>query len=119
MQSPQTGSRRLHVPATTSRPSPATSATVVTGLPAGTWSGHRPGSTIAEWSYSGRHPDRPQFVGSVDVAGLSHPHYPYQLPVALRFRFAGAPLWWSAATDVPGAERASSTAPAALATGLR
>jgi len=32
----------------------------------------------------------------VVLSGLSRPAYP-QLPIALRFRYVGAPLWWSPA----------------------
>jgi hypothetical protein len=36
-------------------------------------------------------------VGGVDLSGLARPIYP-SLPTALRFRYAGAPLWWSGKT---------------------
>jgi hypothetical protein len=81
----------------TARPSGAAfSASVVTGLPPGTWSGHRPTATADHqpWTYSWFHRDEPQAVGGVVLSGLSRPAYP-QLPIALRFRYVGAPLWWS------------------------
>jgi len=36
-------------------------------------------------------------VGGVDLSGLARPVYP-SLPTGLRFRYAGAPLWWSSNT---------------------
>jgi hypothetical protein len=80
----------------TARPSAAVSESLVTGLPLGTWSGHRPTATVDHqpWTYSWRHRDEPQAVGGVVLSGLSRPAYA-QLPIALRFRYVGAPLWWS------------------------
>jgi hypothetical protein len=74
----------------------AVSGSLVTGLPPGTWSGHRPTATADHqpWTYSWRHRDEPQAVGGVVLSGLSRPAYP-QLPIALGFRYVGAPLWWS------------------------
>jgi hypothetical protein len=81
----------------TARPSgAAVSESLVTGLPPGMWSGHRPTATADHqpWTYSWRHRDEPQAVGGVVLSGLSRPACP-QLPIALRFRYVGAPLWWS------------------------
>ena len=80
----------------TARPSAAVSESLVTGLPLGTWSGHRPTATVDHqpWTYSWRHRDEPQAVGGVVLSGFSRPAYA-QLPIALRFRYVGAPLWWS------------------------
>ena len=107
----------------TARPSGAPfTGSVVTGLPPGTWSGHRPTATADHqpWTYSWRHRDEPQAVGGVVLSGLSRPAYP-QLPIALRFRYVGAPLWWSTgarhAPFEPDGETA--TASGAMVLGLR
>ena len=67
----------------------------VTGLPPGMWSGHDRRSTAdyQTWSYR-RIPEQPQTAGGIDLGLLSRPVYP-SLPTALRFRYVGAPLWWS------------------------
>jgi hypothetical protein len=63
------------------------------------WSGHRRSDTSGyqSWNYSSNRADRPQSVGGVDLSSLSRPVYP-SLPTSLRFRYVGAPLWWSGAT---------------------
>jgi len=45
--------------------------------------------------------DRPQSVGGIDLQSLSRPVYP-SLPTSLRFRYVGAPLWWSGSTRTGG-----------------
>lgn len=76
---------------------PVSWRSAVTGLEPGMWSGHRQGNTASyrRWTYAWSYRDEPQVVGGVPLSGLSHPRYP-QLPAALRFRYAGAPLWWAA-----------------------
>jgi hypothetical protein len=94
----------------------------VAGLEPGIWSGHRPSAAAyyQRWSYGRRYRDEPQTVGGVELSGLSRPAYP-QLPIALRFRYAGAPLWWSSASrearlDLEGESSAPSRA---MLAGLR
>jgi hypothetical protein len=72
------------------------------GLAPGAWSGARRGDPgYQSWSWSpGRH-DAPQSSGGVDLSGLSRPNYP-SLPTSLRFRYVGAPLWWSGSTKAFG-----------------
>jgi hypothetical protein len=72
------------------------------GLAPGAWSGARRGDPgYQSWSWSpGRH-DAPQSSGGVDLSGLSRPNYP-SLPTSLRFRYIGAPLWWSGSTKAFG-----------------
>ncbi|MGZ6123593.1 MAG: hypothetical protein ACXWLR_01460 [Myxococcales bacterium] len=72
---------------------------MATGLPPGSWSGHRPGAAPGDqrWVYGARPPDAPQDVGGIVLGGLSRPGR-RQLPVGLRFRYVGAPLWWSGST---------------------
>lgn len=77
----------------------------VVGLQPGAWSGHQsqssPGYQV--WSYAPR-ADLPQSSSGVPPGALSRPSSP-SLPTALRFRYAGAPLWWSASTqDLAGHE---------------
>jgi hypothetical protein len=105
-------------PATAGAPS---ETRVITGLPPGMWSGHRPASTADYklWTYGFRHRDQAQSVGGVQLSSFSRPLYP-QLPIALRFRFAAAPLWWSARTRAaPSDVEGTSTASGALRAGLR
>jgi hypothetical protein len=99
----------------------------ITGLRPGMWSGHRRLDTpgYQTWSYRANREDRPQTVGGVDLASLSRPVYP-SLPTALRFRYVGAPLWWSSSTTSGGlarfadaAEDDSSPASRALRAGVR
>ena len=100
----------------------AFSESVVTGLPPGTWSGHRPTATAdhQRWTYSWRHRDEPQALGGVALSGLSRPAYP-QLPIALRFRYLGAPLWWSTGARHPSFEPdgETPTASGAMVLGLQ
>src|SRR6266851_1998510 len=72
------------------------------GLAPGAWSGARRGDPgYQSWSWwPGRH-DAPQSSGGVDLSGLSRPNYP-SLPTSLRFRYIGAPLWWSGSTKAFG-----------------
>jgi len=76
---------------------PLASRSILTGLEPGMWSGHRPGSTASyrRWTYAWSYHDEPQVVGGMPLSGLSRARYP-QLPSVLRFRYAGAPLWWAA-----------------------
>jgi hypothetical protein len=94
----------------------------VTGLEPGMWSVHRPGSTATyrHWTYAWNYHDEPQVVGGIPLSGLSRPRYP-QLPSALRFRYAGAPLWWVAPkTDAPlDPEHGSSPGARAMQAGRR
>jgi hypothetical protein len=71
-------------------------AAPITGLEPGMWSGHRPTTTdrYRRWTYASWYKDEPQDVGGVPLSGMSRRTHP-QLPVALRFRYVGAPLWWS------------------------
>jgi hypothetical protein len=70
----------------------------VSGLPAGAWSGDtRTTGGYTPWNYT---PDASRSpvvtVGGVPLSqGLSRPDAMPSLPTALRFRYAGAPLWWS------------------------
>jgi hypothetical protein len=63
------------------------------------WSGHRRSGTFAyqNWSYSSGRDDVPHRAGGVNLGALSRPLYP-SLPTSLRFRYVGAPLWWSGST---------------------
>ena len=81
------------------QPSSGAAAQTFSGLAPGMWSGARPGTAnYQRWSYAPGRPNVPQTSdGGVNLASLSRPVYP-SLPIALRFRYAGAPLWWSAAT---------------------
>jgi len=97
----------------TARPSGTVfTRSVVTGLPPGTWSGHRPTATAdhQHWTYSWRHRDEAQAVGGVVLSGLSRPAHG-QLPIALRFRYVGAPLWWSTGARQASFESDGGTAP--------
>src|SRR5439155_73701 len=95
---------------------------VLTGLEPGMWSGHRPGSTASyrRWTYAWNYHDEPQVVGGVPRSGLSRARYP-ELPSVLRFRYAGAPLWWAAPkTDEPiDPEHGSSRGARAMRAGLQ
>src|SRR5207253_2620954 len=75
----------------------------ITGLQPGMWSGHRRTETAGyqSWSYSSANEDRPRSAGGVDLSSLSRPVYP-SLPTSLRFRYVGAPLWWSGSTASGG-----------------
>jgi len=75
----------------------------ITGLQPGMWSGHRRNSTFAyqSWSYSSGREDVPRTAGGVNLGALSRPLYP-SLPTSLRFRYVGAPLWWSGSTRGAG-----------------
>ncbi len=92
----------------------------ISGLPPGMWSGHRPASTADYklWTYGFTHREEPQSVGGVQISSFTRPVYP-QLPIGLRFRFAAAPLWWSARTRDASFEGEASTPPVALREGLR
>ena len=78
------------------RASAPSSSAAFSGLAPGAWSGDYRGSDgYATWSYGpGNLGSRTQSFGGVDLSGLARPHYP-SLPTSLRFRYAGAPLWWS------------------------
>jgi hypothetical protein len=94
----------------------------ITGLQPGMWSGHRRLDTSGyqSWSYASGRYDRPQTVGGVDLASLSRPLYP-SLPTALRFRYVGAPLWWSRSAGLAGADDDADSSPAnrAMRAGMR
>ena len=83
------------------------------------WSGHRRSETskYQSWSYSGGRDDVQRSAGGVDLSSLSRPVYP-SLPTSLRFRYAGAPLWWSGSTRL-GGDGAGSPASGAMRAGLR
>ena len=100
------------------------------GLAPGTWSGHsRSTPGFQTWSYAGNRSSAPITAGNIDLSGLSRPQYP-SLPTSLRFRYAGAPLWWSGSTrswngnrtigpDVDVDESDSGVASRAMRSGLR
>jgi hypothetical protein len=100
----------------------------ITGLQPGMWSGHRRSSTFAyqNWSYSSGREDVPRTAGGVNLGALSRPLYP-SLPTSLRFRYVGAPLWWSGSTRGAGLaagggafeEEESAPAGRAMRAGLR
>ncbi|MCA1826183.1 MAG: hypothetical protein ABR567_09555 [Myxococcales bacterium] len=99
----------------------------ITGLQPGMWSGHRRNDTSGyqTWSYGSNREDRAQSVGGVDLSSLSRPVYP-SLPTSLRFRYVGAPLWWSGSTAAGGLAASeeddadtSTTATRAMRAGLR
>ena len=75
------------------------SPSFITGLQPGMWSGNRRSDTSGyqSWSYSGGREDLQRRAGGVDLGSLSRPVYP-SLPTSLRFRYVGAPLWWSGST---------------------
>ena len=77
---------------------------VVTGLPPGT--------------YSWRHRDEAQAVGGVVLSGLSRPAHS-QLPIALRFRYVGAPLWWSTGPRQASFESDTAVPSGAMVLGLQ
>jgi hypothetical protein len=91
--------------------------TPVTGLEPGMWSGHRPATSdrYRRWTYASWNKDEPQDVGGVPLSGMSRRNHP-QLPVALRFRYVGAPLWWSHPTQ---REDGTADATRAMQAGLR
>jgi hypothetical protein len=91
----------------------------ITGLQPGMWSGHRRSATsnYQSWTYSSGHDDGKRSVGGVDLSSLSRPVYP-SLPTSLRFRYIGAPLWWSSSTRL-GGDDAGSPAGGAMRAGLR
>ncbi|HYS11226.1 MAG TPA: hypothetical protein VEP66_20995 [Myxococcales bacterium] len=118
---PITGAAQAAKPAAGKIPGPASTKEIPVGLPPGMWSSHRvsaPG--YRQWSYAAHHRDQPQTLGGLELGGSSHMRRP-QLPVALRFRFVGAPLWWSSGTEglSPGLDREATTATAAAQTGVR
>ena len=99
---------------------PAIFAAPVSGLEPGMWSGHRPASTdrYRRWTYASWNKDDPQDVGGVPLSGMSRRSHP-QLPVALRFRYVGAPLWWSHGAVAAAPDEASVQATRAMQAGLR
>ena len=76
------------------------------GLPPGAWSGAtRAESGYTPWTYGSRFSPSEQSRGGVDFysgSRLNKPNYP-SLPAMLRFRYIGAPLWWTSATGSFGA----------------
>lgn len=100
------------------------------GLSPGSWSGGRPGDAgYQAWSYSSSRSSGSFSSGGVNMSGLSRPNYP-SLPTSLRFRYVGAPLWWSGSTgpiggssttsmDAEGFETESASSTRALRSGLR
>ena len=100
----------------------------ITGLQPGMWSGNRRSSSsnYQSWSYASGRDDVQRSAGGVDLGSLSRPLYP-SLPTSLRFRYVGAPLWWSGSTraGAPGSRgddfEESDTSPAgrAMRSGLR
>ena len=104
----------------TARRQPAIFAAPVSSLEPGMWSGHRPASTdrYRRWTYASWNKDEPQDVGGVPLSGMSHRSHP-QLPVALRFRYVGAPLWWSHGAVAAAPDDASVPAARAMQAGLR
>ena len=100
--------------------STVTYAAPVSGLEPGMWSGHRPGTTdrYRRWTYASWYEDEPQDVGGVRLSGLSRRKHP-QLPVALRFRYVGAPLWWSHPAPRVVTADASAEPTRAMQAGLR
>jgi hypothetical protein len=90
----------------------------ITGLPPGAWSGAQSGEPgYMRWSYSSNRSPTAQNVGGVNLSGLSRPIYP-SLPASLRFRYAGAPLWWAAAGGGSG-DADDEPATRAMRSGLR
>jgi hypothetical protein len=73
----------------------------VSGLPIGAWSGANRGNVgYTPWVYGSRYAPAEQSRGGVDInsgSRLGKPSYP-SLPGMLRFKYIGAPLWWSSAT---------------------
>ena len=89
------------------------------GLAPGMWSGHRPSAEgYQRWTYGESVPARSFSSSGVDLSGLARPQYP-SIPSALRFRYAGAPLWWSRATRSIGGAAAEDATEAPLRSGLR
>ncbi|MGZ6142334.1 MAG: hypothetical protein ACXWLM_03295, partial [Myxococcales bacterium] len=69
--------------------------------------------------------DAQQSVGGISLGSLSRPVYP-SLPTSLRFRYVGAPLWWSGSTrsgamTSDGGDEGEESSPAtrAMRAGLR
>lgn len=74
------------------------------GLSPGSWSGARAGDPgYQTWSYSSSRASSSGSItsGGVNLSSLSRPNYP-SLPTSLRFRYVGAPLWWSGSTGSIG-----------------
>jgi len=103
------------------------SAQTFTGLSPGMWSGARRGTVNYQpWSYApGRQDTAQTSDGGVSLSGLARPLYP-SLPTSLRFRYVGAPLWWSSATPGIGQNKLVTDGPEegtpagrALRSGLR
>jgi hypothetical protein len=113
--------RAVHPLATaSSSASPATFAAPVGGVEPGMWSGHPPAATdrYRRWTYASWNKDEPQDLGGVPLSGMSRRTHP-QLPVALRFRYVGAPLWWSHGAVAAAADDTSVQATRAMQAGLR
>jgi len=107
-------------------PSTATPS-FITGLQPGLWSGHdrRTTPNYQTWSYGTDRDDTSQTAGGVVLGSLARPVYP-SLPTALRFRYVGAPLWWTNSTAEAGgaapgegAEQEGTPATRAMRAGLR
>ena len=77
-------------------------------------------ASYRRWTYAWNYHDEPQVVGGVPLSGLSRARYP-EFPSVLRFRYAGAPLWWAAPkTDEPiDPEHGSSRGARAMRAGLQ
>jgi len=99
---------------------PGIFAAPVGGLEPGMWSGHRPASTdrYRRWTYASWNKDEPQDVGGVPLSGTSR-RTPPQLPVALRFRYVGAPFWWAHGAVATAPDDASVQATRTMQAGLR
>jgi len=97
----------------------AEEAAGIEGLPAGAWSGALPGSTggYVPWTYSAGAPPLAA-VGGVKLAALPRPDFP-AVPSGLRFRYAGAPLWWSGALRDREGEEERASASRAVRSGSR
>jgi hypothetical protein len=107
------------ISASSSVASSSSTPSFITGLQPGMWSGHRRSETskYQSWSYSGGRDDVQRSAGGVDLSNLSRPVYP-SLPTSLRFRYVGAPLWWSGSTRL-GGDNDGSPANGAMRAGLR
>lgn len=81
----------------------------IRGLAPGAWSGDYRGTDgYGTWAYGpGSTGTRTQSSGGVDLSGMGRPQYP-SMPTSLRFRYAGAPLWWSASLRGRSASEGSS-----------
>ena len=95
------GSSGLAAASSSSTSSSGSSSAGITGLPPGAWSGaQRSDSGYTPWTYGSRFSPSEQSLGGVDLfsgSRLSRPTYP-TLPAMLRFRYIGAPLWWTSST---------------------